>query len=131
MTCKIERVLAPVGVVVHRVSGRMVGASVHVLQELIENEKTLNRKLALDLTEVTVVSLEAIKTLRVAEANGIELRNCPGYIREWISRLGSMWIWKWTMIHQKQTTYSAFGCPQLKGYAHNRNEKHPRLSSSF
>ena len=42
--------------------------------------------LALDLTEVTVVSIEAVKALTVAEANGIELRNCPAYVREWISR---------------------------------------------
>jgi len=58
-----------------------------VLQELIENEKTAKGRLALDLTEVTVVSLEAVRALSVAEANGIELRNCPAYVREWISRV--------------------------------------------
>jgi hypothetical protein len=38
------------------------------------------------LAEVTLVSCEAVKTLTLAETNGIELRNCPGYVREWISR---------------------------------------------
>ncbi len=70
-----------------RVSGRIDGGYVELLQELAENEKTARGRLALDLTEVTVVSLEAIRALTVAEANGIELRNCPAYIREWISRV--------------------------------------------
>ena len=87
MTCKIERVLTPVGFVVFRVSGRIDRAYVEMLQELTENEKTARGRLALDLTEVTVVSLEAVKALTLAEANGIELRNCPAYVREWISRV--------------------------------------------
>ena len=69
-----------------RVSGRIDDAYFEVLQELIENEKTSQGRLALDLTEVTVVSLEAVRALTVAEDNGIELRNCPTYVREWISR---------------------------------------------
>ena len=70
-----------------RLSGRIDGASFEVLQELIEKEKTAKVSLALELTEVTVVSLEAVRALTVAEANGIELRNCPAYVREWISRV--------------------------------------------
>ena len=86
MTCRIKRVLTPGGFVVFRVIGRIDCAYVELLRELIENEKTAKDKLALDLTEVTVVSLEAVRALTVAEANGIELRNCPGYVREWIYR---------------------------------------------
>jgi anti-anti-sigma regulatory factor len=87
MTCKIERVLIPAGLIVFRVSGRIDHEYVEVLRELTENEKTAKCRLVLDLTEVTVVSLEAVRALTVAEANGIELRNCPAYIREWISRV--------------------------------------------
>ena len=87
MACKIERVITPSGFVVFRVSGRIDRAYVEVLEELIENEKTAESRLALDLTQVTVVSLEAVRALTVAEANGIELRNCPAYVREWISQL--------------------------------------------
>jgi anti-anti-sigma regulatory factor len=87
MTCKIERVLTPVGLVVFRVSGRIDRAYAEVLQELTDSEKTAKGRLALDLTEVTVVSLEAVRALTVAEANGIELRNCPAYVREWISQV--------------------------------------------
>jgi anti-anti-sigma regulatory factor len=87
MTCKIDRVLTPDGVVVLRVSGRIDCASAEVLQELTEIEKTGKGRSALDLTEVTVVSLEAVRVLTIAEASRIELRNCPPYIREWISRV--------------------------------------------
>src|ERR1700730_12610069 len=87
MACKIERVVTPSGFVVFRVSGRIDRAYVEVLQELVENEKTAEGRLALDLTQVTVVSLEAVRALNVAEASGIELRNCPAYVREWISRV--------------------------------------------
>jgi hypothetical protein len=45
--------------VVFRVTGRIAGAYVELLQELIEKEKTAKGRLALDLTEVTLVSLEA------------------------------------------------------------------------
>jgi anti-anti-sigma regulatory factor len=87
MTCKIDRVLTPDGFIVLRVTGRIDCAYAEVLQELTENEKTAKGRLALDLTEVTVVSLEAVKAFAVAEANGIELRNCPAYVREWISQV--------------------------------------------
>jgi anti-anti-sigma regulatory factor len=87
MTCKIDRVLTPGGFVVFRVSGRIDCSSFEVLQELIENEKTAKGRLALDLTQVTVLSLEAVRALAVAESNGVELRNCPAYVREWISRV--------------------------------------------
>ena len=87
MACKIERVVTPSGFVVFRVSGRIDRAYAEVLQELTENEKTAKGRLALDLAQVTLVSLEAVRTLTVAEANGIELRNCPPYIREWISQV--------------------------------------------
>ena len=84
MTCKIDRVLTPDGSVVLRVSGRIDRVHVEALSELTEKEKTTKR-LAIDLAEVTVVSLEAVRALSVAEASGVELRNCPPYIREWIS----------------------------------------------
>ena len=86
MTCKIDRVLTFDGFVVLRVSGRIDCAYVAVLQELIETEKTAKGRPALDLKDVTVVSLEVVRALAAAEANGIELQNCPAYVRAWISR---------------------------------------------
>ena len=33
-----------------------------------------------------LVDREVVKLLALSEANGIELRNCPAYIREWIAK---------------------------------------------
>jgi anti-anti-sigma regulatory factor len=81
MTCKIERVITPSGSVVLRVIGRIDGAHVEALRELMEEEK-VTKGLAIDLTEVTLVSREAVEALVQAEANGIELKKCPTYVRE-------------------------------------------------
>lgn len=40
----------------------------------------------MDLRDVGIVDREAVKVLAFSEVNGIELRNCPAYIREWITR---------------------------------------------
>ncbi len=44
------------------------------------------RVVALDLTEVELVDRDALKFLALNEGNGIELRHCPAYIREWVTR---------------------------------------------
>ena len=42
--------------------------------------------MAIDLKGVLLVAREVVKLLAFSEANGIELRNCPAYIREWVAR---------------------------------------------
>ena len=66
-----------------RVSGRIDAENVDTLREVIGEEKG---RLALDLTQVILVDGEAVRLLAVSEANGVELRNSPAYIREWITR---------------------------------------------
>ena len=41
---------------------------------------------AIDLKDVLLVDREAVKLLAFSEANGTELRNCPPYVREWVTR---------------------------------------------
>jgi hypothetical protein len=41
---------------------------------------------AIDLTSVLLVDREGVNLLAVSESNGTELRNCPPYIREWVTR---------------------------------------------
>jgi len=41
---------------------------------------------AIDLKNVLLVDREAVRLLAVRESNGDELRNCPAYIREWVTR---------------------------------------------
>jgi len=42
---------------------------------------------SLDLGEVTLVDREAITFLATLDARGVGSRNCPGFIREWMSKL--------------------------------------------
>ena len=69
--------------IVLHVSGRIDGECVDTLRETIAQEKG---QVALDLTEVLLVDREAVRLLAQSEANGIELRNCAAYIREWVAR---------------------------------------------
>ena len=40
----------------------------------------------LDLTEVTLVDIAAVRFLIRCENEGVELVHCPPYVREWIVR---------------------------------------------
>jgi hypothetical protein len=41
----------------------------------------------LDLKEVTLVGAEAVRFLATCDVRGIGLRNCPAFIREWMSKV--------------------------------------------
>ena len=41
--------------------------------------------MAIDLKEVPLVDRGTVNLLALGESNGAELRNCPAYIREWIT----------------------------------------------
>jgi hypothetical protein len=43
-------------------------------------------RLVCDLTEATLVDRAVVLFLAAREAEGIELLNCPRYIREWIAK---------------------------------------------
>jgi hypothetical protein len=60
-----------------RVSGRIDGTYIKSLREFTDNKKIPKGRLAIDLTDVTLVSLKAVEALAIAEAKGIELKNCP------------------------------------------------------
>lgn len=48
-------------------------------------KETDKRPVAFDLKDLVLVDDQAIRFLRGCESHGIELRNCPGYVRMWIS----------------------------------------------
>ena len=73
------------GFTVFALSGRINEADVWELQELLDAEAT-PMAVAVDLAEVRLVDREAVRFLAVAKGHGIELRNCPAYIREWIQK---------------------------------------------
>jgi anti-anti-sigma regulatory factor len=47
-------------------------------------------RLVLDLTEATLVDRAVVQFLAAREGEGIELVNCPRYIREWITKEGDL-----------------------------------------
>jgi hypothetical protein len=56
-----------------------------ILETLIGAEAK-GRQIVLDLKDLTLVGRDAISFLGRCEADGITLRNCSGYVREWITR---------------------------------------------
>jgi hypothetical protein len=73
------------GLVVLLLSGRIEGEHLTELRKAFSAE-TDNQNLMLDMSEVKLVDQNAIDFLLRCETNGAILRNCPGYIREWIER---------------------------------------------
>ena len=73
------------GQVVFTLSGRMDEEHIAELETLISSEAT-GRHMVLDLKNVTLLGRDAIGFLARCEANGITLKNCSGYVREWIRR---------------------------------------------
>ena len=57
------------------------------LRRLLAAEE--QKYLVLDLKEVKLVDREALGFLARCEENGINIENCPAYIREWILREGT------------------------------------------
>jgi hypothetical protein len=83
MTCRIDRVVTnDQGVILH-ISGQITGQDVDTVRAALEQE---DKRVAVDLKEVLLVDAEAVKFLAFCEIRGIELRNSPAYIREWVAR---------------------------------------------
>jgi len=63
-------------------SGALTSEELGEVIATIEREQS--GRIAFDLAEVTTVSRQGVVYLRRARATGIELVNCPHYIRRWI-----------------------------------------------
>jgi anti-anti-sigma regulatory factor len=73
------------GEVVIKLSGRMDVEDIAELETLVRKEAD-GRRIVLDLKDLTLVDRDAVKFLRSCEADSIKLKDCPAYIREWITR---------------------------------------------
>ena len=80
---KIKR--AANGEVVFTLSGRMHAENVAELKTLFGSEP-MGRHIILDLKDLTLVDREAVRFLENCETDSINIKNCPAYIREWITR---------------------------------------------
>jgi hypothetical protein len=82
MTFRIDRLAIEDDREIVRISGRVAPENL----ELLRNVLNESRVVAIDLKNVLLIDREGVKLLVVAEAKGVELRNCPAYVREWIAR---------------------------------------------
>jgi anti-anti-sigma regulatory factor len=73
------------GEIVIKLSGRMDVENIAELETLVRKEAD-GRRIVLDLKDLTLVDRDAVKFLRSCEADSIKLKDCPAYIREWITR---------------------------------------------
>jgi anti-anti-sigma regulatory factor len=73
------------GEVVFRLSGRIERENIADVKALLSGE-TSKRHILLDLSDVTLVDQDVVSFLRHCESDGIEIKNCPPYIRAWIAQ---------------------------------------------
>ena len=73
------------GEVVLLVSGQIDAENVTELRTVVESENGA-QPIVLDLRELTLVGWDAVRFLEHYESIGVQLRNCPAYVREWIAR---------------------------------------------
>jgi hypothetical protein len=70
-----------------RTSIRLIGrVRAEALPNLEAEVKGNARVVALVMDEVTLVDLDVVRFLSGCESQGIELRGCPPYIRQWIAQ---------------------------------------------
>ncbi len=72
------------GYVIFVVSGRLGAESLRELSALLALESSA-RAVTLELRDLLLVDRDAVGFLRACAKRGIELRNCPQYIRTWMA----------------------------------------------
>jgi hypothetical protein len=72
------------GEVVIKLSGRMGAENLGELEKLIGAEED-NSRINLDLKDLKLVDQDAVNFLRRCEGDNITLKNCPAYVRKWIT----------------------------------------------
>jgi len=82
MACRIDRVVEEDLSVLY-VSGRIEAEDLDVLRAALGPD---SGACAIDLKDVDLIDGDAVRFLAIIEADGAALRNCPAFIREWVSR---------------------------------------------
>jgi hypothetical protein len=73
------------GEVIFTVSGRMDAEHLAELKTLLSSEVN-GCNIILDLRDLTLVDQDTVSFLGRCETGNIQLKNCPAYIREWITK---------------------------------------------
>jgi hypothetical protein len=82
MTLRIDRALRG-KLTVLRLIGQMRTCDLEELKGQVDKSES---PMQFDLDELTLVDVGVVRFLSQYENNGVELINCPLYIREWIKR---------------------------------------------
>jgi hypothetical protein len=80
MTCRIDQLSTERGLVLS-ISGQIAAEDLEVVRTALDGRCVV----AIELSELELVNRDAVRLLAEAEAEGIGLRSCPAYIREWIT----------------------------------------------
>ena len=72
------------GTTILTVSGRIGSEQLPELRRSVEEERS--RAIVLDLVEVGLVNVEAVRFLVRCETQGVRIARCPAYVREWMAR---------------------------------------------
>ena len=82
MTLKIETIHGE-----HCATIKLIGrVRADHLPELKDQIEAGGANIVLELEEVTLVDVEAVRFLGMCESNGLQLLHCSAYLREWIAR---------------------------------------------
>jgi len=82
VTLKIEK-FADRNCTTIRLIGRMRAEHLPELEKQIRESES---KIVLDLEELDLVDVEAVRFLGMCETQGVTLLNCSSYIRDWIGK---------------------------------------------
>ena len=72
------------GTTILAVSGRIGSAQLPELRQCVEEQR--GRDLVLDLVEVGLVDMKAVRFFVQCEAQGVRISRCPAYVRAWMAR---------------------------------------------
>jgi anti-anti-sigma regulatory factor len=73
------------GKVVFKLSGQLSAENIGELERLFSAE-TSGRRVVFDLKDLMLVDQGVVSFLGRCETDGIEIENCPAYIRKWIEQ---------------------------------------------
>jgi hypothetical protein len=82
VTLKIEKYADQYSTTI-RLIGRMRAEHLPELEKQIRDTES---KIVLDLEELNLVDVEAVRFLGMCEKQGVTLLNCSAYIRDWIGK---------------------------------------------
>lgn len=67
-------------------AGKVIGPCLGELRRKIDRARKMHRRIAIDLSEVTLLDRHGLEFLAAQDCEEICLLNCPEYIEPWIAR---------------------------------------------